>query len=69
VLVTHHLEELPSSTTHALLLADGQVVASGPAAGALTSEHVSAAFSHPIDVQFDDGRWRARAASRQRASA
>jgi iron complex transport system ATP-binding protein len=69
VLVTHHLEELPSSTTHALLLADGQVVASGPTAGVLTSEHVSAAFSHPIDVQFDDGRWRARAASRQRASA
>jgi iron complex transport system ATP-binding protein len=69
VLVTHHLEELPSSTTHALLLADGQVVASGPAADALTSEHVSAAFSHPIDVQLDDGRWRARAASRQRASA
>ena len=26
VLVTHHLEELPSSTTHALLLADGRVV-------------------------------------------
>src|SRR5579863_6482706 len=27
VLVTHHLEELPSSTTHAVLLADGRVVA------------------------------------------
>jgi iron complex transport system ATP-binding protein len=69
VLVTHHLEELPSSTTHALLLADGQVVSAGPAAAALTSEHVSAAFQHPIDVRFDDGRWHARAASRQRAGA
>jgi iron complex transport system ATP-binding protein len=69
VLVTHHLEELPSSTTHALLLADGLVVSAGPAADAITSEHVSAAFQHPIEVRFDDGRWRARAASRQRAGA
>lgn len=64
VLVTHHLEELPSSTTHAVLLADGRVVAAGPATEALTSGHVSAAFDHPIDVGFDDGRWTARAARR-----
>ena len=69
VLVTHHLEELPSSTTHALLLAEGKVVAAGTALDAITAEHVSAAFSHPIDVRFDDGRWRARAARRQRAGA
>jgi iron complex transport system ATP-binding protein len=62
VLVTHHLEELPSSTTHALLLADGQAVAAGPALDAITSEHVSAAFRHPIDVRRDDGRWSARTA-------
>ena len=65
VLVTHHLEELPSSTTHALLLAGGQVVAAGPAAEAITSGHVSAAFGHPIDVWHHDGRWSARAARRQ----
>jgi iron complex transport system ATP-binding protein len=64
VLVTHHLEELPSSTTHALLLADGQVVAAGPAETAVSTEHVSTAFSHPIDVQYHDGRWLARAARR-----
>jgi iron complex transport system ATP-binding protein len=69
VLVTHHLEELPSSTTHALLLADGQVVSAGPAADALTSEHVSAAFRHPIGVRYDEGRWSARATGRLRASA
>jgi iron complex transport system ATP-binding protein len=62
VLVTHHLEELPSSTTHALLLAGGRSVAAGPALDAITSEHVSAAFGHPIDVQHDDGRWTARTA-------
>jgi iron complex transport system ATP-binding protein len=64
VLVTHHLEELPSSTTHALLLADGRVVAGGPARAAVTTENVSDAFDHPIDVQFYDGRWLARAARR-----
>ena len=64
VLVTHHLEELPSSTTHALLLADGRVVAAGTCAQALTSEHVSAAFAHPIEVGHDAGRWTARAARR-----
>jgi iron complex transport system ATP-binding protein len=64
VLVTHHLEELPSSTTHALLLTDGRVVAAGPARAAVTTENVSAAFDHPIDVQFYDGRWLARAARR-----
>jgi iron complex transport system ATP-binding protein len=62
VLVTHHLEELPSATTHALLLAGGRVVAAGPARAAITTEHVSAAFDHPIDVRFDGGRWLARAA-------
>jgi iron complex transport system ATP-binding protein len=64
VLVTHHLEELPSSTTHALLLADGRVVAAGPARAAVTTENVSAAFDHPIEVQVHDGRWLARAARR-----
>jgi iron complex transport system ATP-binding protein len=66
VLVTHHLEELPSATTHALLIADGRVVAAGPALAALTSANVSEAFAHPIDVRHEDGRWGARAARRSR---
>jgi iron complex transport system ATP-binding protein len=66
VLVTHHLEELPSVTTHALLLSQGRVVAAGPARAAITTEHVSTAFGHPIEVRHDDGRWLARAARRQR---
>jgi iron complex transport system ATP-binding protein len=64
VLVTHHLEELPCSTTHALLLGGGRVVAAGPAAAALTSGNVSDAFGHPIEVGCDGGRWTARAARR-----
>ena len=30
VMVTHHVEEIPAGFTHALLLADGEIVASGP---------------------------------------
>ncbi|MGY4709021.1 ABC transporter ATP-binding protein [Mycolicibacterium sp. CBM1] len=61
ILVTHHLEELPTTTTHALLIADGRTVASGPAHQTISTENVTAAFSHPIAVGYDDGRWTARA--------
>lgn len=61
VLVTHHLEELPETTTHALLIARGRTVAAGPASEVITTEHVTNAFEHPIEVRRDDGRWSARA--------
>ncbi|MEV4613691.1 ATP-binding cassette domain-containing protein [Kitasatospora sp. NPDC049258] len=64
VLVTHHLEELPASTTHALLLRDGETVAAGPVAEVLTTELVSACFRHPILITRAEGRWAARAAAR-----
>ncbi|GAA3210675.1 ABC transporter ATP-binding protein [Actinocorallia longicatena] len=59
VLVTHHLEELPASTTHALLLRDGAVLASGPADGVLTTDLVTACFAHPIVITKAHGRWSA----------
>jgi iron complex transport system ATP-binding protein len=61
ILVTHHLEELPTTTTHALLIADGRAVASGPAVETISTDNVTAAFSHPIVVGYHDGRWTARA--------
>jgi iron complex transport system ATP-binding protein len=61
ILVTHHLEELPATTMHALLIAQGRTVAVGPAAATLTTDNVSAAFAHPIVVGYDEGRWTARA--------
>jgi iron complex transport system ATP-binding protein len=61
ILVTHHLEELPTTTTHALLIAEGRTVASGSARDVVTTEHVSTAFAHPVQVGFVDGRWTARA--------
>jgi iron complex transport system ATP-binding protein len=60
VLVTHHLEELPTGVRRGLLLADGRAVASGPVEEVLTSERVSAAFGTPLEVtRSADGRWRA----------
>ncbi|MEZ0052865.1 iron complex transport system ATP-binding protein [Mycobacterium sp. MAA66] len=61
ILVTHHLEELPTTTTHALLIADGRTVAMGPAVHTVTTDNVSEAFSHPVEVGYDQGRWTARA--------
>ncbi|MFF8916300.1 ABC transporter ATP-binding protein [Streptomyces sp. NPDC015032] len=61
VLVTHHLEELPASTTHAMLLRGGRCVASGPADGVLTTDRVSDCFGHPVRISRTDGRWTARA--------
>ena len=61
VTVTHHLEDLPSSTSHALLLRDGMVFATGRADDVLTSDLVSGAFDHPLVVDRADGRWSARA--------
>ncbi len=61
VLVTHHLEEIPPGMTHALLLADGHVTASGPIADVITAEHLSTTFGLELDVTESDGRWSARA--------
>lgn len=62
VLVTHHLEELPPTTTHALLLRSGDVVASGPVAETLTAANVSACFGFPVAIESAGGRWFARSA-------
>ncbi len=61
VLVTHHLEELPASTSHALLLREGSVVACGQAVEVLTSENLSVCFGLPVACRFDGERWTARA--------
>ncbi|WP_406690940.1 ATP-binding cassette domain-containing protein [Saccharopolyspora sp. ID03-671] len=61
VLVTHHLEELPTGTTHALLLREGTTLARGPVDQVLTSDHVSKCFNHPVHLARDHGRWHVRA--------
>ncbi len=64
ILVTHHLEELPSTTTHAMLVSHGRLTAVGTVHEVVTTANVTAAFEHPIEVSFDDGRWGARARRR-----
>jgi iron complex transport system ATP-binding protein len=59
VLVTHHLEEVPPSVTHALLLRRGGVVAAGPVEQTLTAEALSEAFEIAVHVARRDGRWAA----------
>jgi iron complex transport system ATP-binding protein len=61
VLVTHHLEEIPASTTHAILLREGTAVMAGPISDVLTSGHLTESFGLPMECQFDGGRWSARA--------
>ncbi|HEY9312712.1 ABC transporter ATP-binding protein [Williamsia sp.] len=60
VLVTHHLEDLPTSTSHALLLRDGETVIAGPVEKSLTSATITKCFDHPVQVTRDSGRWAAR---------
>lgn len=61
ITVTHHIEEIPKGTTHALLLKDGKVAVSGPVDQVITSQHVSAVFGLQMEVSNNNGRFYARA--------
>jgi iron complex transport system ATP-binding protein len=63
--VTHHLEELPETTTHALLLRAGSVVAAGPVGEVLADAPLSECFGLPVEVRRDGGRHLAVAARRR----
>jgi iron complex transport system ATP-binding protein len=57
VLVTHHVEEIPPSFTHVLLLREGRVLAAGPLPVTLTAEALSSCFGLPLAVERRNGRW------------
>jgi iron complex transport system ATP-binding protein len=61
VLVTHHVEEIPSGITHVALVRAGQLAAKGPLAQVLTSEAVSECFGFDVVVGCEDARWWSRA--------
>ncbi len=61
VLVTHHVDEIPPGFTHLLLLAAGQVQATGPITACLTPAALSACFGLPLVVERRAGRWSAYA--------
>ena len=60
VLVTHHLEELPTAIRTALLLRDGRPVATGAAGDVLADGPISAAFGLPLTVSAHHGRYSVR---------
>ncbi|WP_326822104.1 ATP-binding cassette domain-containing protein [Streptosporangium sp. NBC_01639] len=64
VTVTHHLEEVPATTTHALLMRDTRIQGAGPVAEILTGENLSECFGRRLRIDNLDGRWYARAVRR-----
>lgn len=60
VVVTHHIEEIPVGTTHALIIKDGTIAVSGPILDVITTEHMSAVFGLEISVTSENGRFFAR---------
>jgi len=61
VMVTHHLEEIPSGFSHALLLNAGSVVAQGEIDQVITSDRLSDTFGFALEVTRNAGRFSVRA--------
>ena len=61
VLVTHHVEEIPTAFTHLLLLREGRVTAQGPIGEVLTAAALSDTFGMPLQLDRRDGRFFAHA--------
>jgi iron complex transport system ATP-binding protein len=58
LLVTHHVEEIIPSITHAIVLKDGSVIASGEKRRALNSLSLSRAFDSELKLRSRLGRYR-----------
>jgi iron complex transport system ATP-binding protein len=65
VVVTHHVEDVPTTLTHAMLLQSGRTLAQGPLAEVLTQDHLSECFGVPLHLERrGDGRFSAWASAR-----
>ena len=62
VLVTHHVEEIPTGFNHVLMLREGRVIAAGPIGEVLTAEYLSACFAMALELEHHRNRWWAHAA-------
>ena len=51
IYVTHHIEEIWPIFTHAALIQDGRIAASGRTSTVLTSENLTSVFQMPIEVE------------------
>lgn len=56
IYVTHHIDELVDDLTHALLLKDGKIIATGKKEDVLTDELLSETYSLPVKVFWENGR-------------
>jgi len=54
--VTHRVEEIPPSITHALILKNGKMLASGEKCDTITSENISAAMDIKVEISSRNGR-------------
>ncbi|MFW2388947.1 MAG: ABC transporter ATP-binding protein [Polyangiales bacterium] len=57
ILVSHHVEEIPSHATHALLLKEGGALASGPLDDVLTDDLLTELYEYPCRIRAADGRY------------
>ena len=57
IIVTHHIEEIPAGTTHALLLKDGAAVYAGSISEVLTSQTLEEVFGVRVNLNFDGRRY------------
>lgn len=57
IIVTHHIEEIPAGTTHALLLKDGSAAFSGPIQEVLTAKNIEEVFGVKVKIAFDGNRY------------
>lgn len=57
ILVTHHVEEIPSNFSHAILLSNGGVSSQGGVNQIIASEPMSEAFGVRLTVERADERW------------
>lgn len=57
ILVSHHVEEIPTRGTHGLLLKRGRVLAAGPLEEVLTDTLLTKLYDHPCRVASAKGRY------------
>ena len=57
VLITHHVDEIPSAFSHVLLMANGAPLVAGPIEEALNAAHLSKAFGIELSIERRHDRW------------
>ena len=57
IIVTHHIEEIPAGTTHALLLKNGKALFAGSISDVLTETNINEVFGVNISLTFNGRRY------------